>query len=77
MDARVPAIAGYLAATLWLDVRIAPKRGASNVASGKRAGLRAGGRVWTRLRVGRGGSVGPIRTAKRGDFVWPHAGSWP
>jgi hypothetical protein len=71
LDACVPSGAGYLGATLWLDVRIAPNRGASHVAFGKWAELKPGGRVWTRLRVGRDGSVGLIRTMTKGDYVWP------
>lgn len=52
LDARVPAGSGYLAATLWLDVRIVPNRSASHIPFGMWAELRPGGRVWTRLRVG-------------------------
>ena len=77
LDARVPAGAGYLAATLWLDVRIVPNRSASHVAFGKWAELRPGGRAWTHLQVGRDGSVRLIRTTTKGDYVWPHAGTRP
>lgn len=72
LEARVPAGAGFLASTLWLDVQIAPSRGAAHVAFGKWAELKPGGRVWTRLRLGQDGSVRLIRTMTRGTFVWRH-----
>jgi hypothetical protein len=70
LEARVPANAGYVAATLWLDVRVAPLGGRSHVASTKWAELKPGGRVRSRLRVGRDGSVVLVRTVTRGEFVW-------
>lgn len=73
LEARVPANVGYVAATLWLDVRLAPNGGASHVAFTKWAELKPCGRVQSKLRVGRDGSVMLVGTVTRGEFVWPAA----
>ena len=70
LEARVPARRGYVAATLWLDVRVAPHCKTTHVSFAKWAELKPGGRVWSKLRVGRDGSVVLVRTVRSGEFVW-------
>lgn len=68
LEGRVPAHAGYIAADLWLDVRVVPNRGAPHVASIHWAELKPGGWVRSKLQVGRDGSVVLVGTVTSGAY---------
>jgi hypothetical protein len=70
LEARVPASAGYIAATLWLNVRVVPSGKVAHVGFTQWAELVPDGRVRTKLRVGRDGSVALVGSVVRGRFDW-------